>query len=830
MNTSLLRAPAFLTVASIIASAVLSGLYARGGWLLGFVALVPWLLSLGTNKTLSDTLLSAWAMSVAFTAAVFAWFGSAIGSYTEVGAGVGLTVLIVCAPLFQPQFLVFALVRFMSTKRFGPSVGALAAAAAWVATERLVPKIFDDTLGYALYPSPLLRQAADLGGAPGLTVLLLLANEGFTAAIKARAIGLSAVARPLAVAAVIPGLLSGYGLFVFSADQGPSEKPLRVGLVQSNLVNYEQQRKQNGAYAVVRNVLDTHVAMTQAAVAQERVHAVLWSETAYPTTFGNPKSQLGADLDREILDAVNLFGVPLVFGTYDRDEDGEYNAAAFVEPGKGLLGFYRKTRLFPLTEYVPAWLDGPLLRRRLPWTGGWRPGNGARVFGLRLADGREVPVLASICLDDVDSALIIDGARLGAKAILTMSNDSWFTDYQSGAQMHQLVAAFRSIETRLPQFRVTSNGYSAVFDATGTVIASGRMGEQTLLAADVAIRTPPPTLMVLWGNWVGLAGAAFVLVLLAVALVAKLPAVRAKPVEPAHGAANSARGHEAAFQALPATMAVLSPGARVVVGLLRLFSRGALLWMGAMILLGAPSLQNTLAQIRFFAATVLAPEALAWCLLICWSMRAALENGVLVLTRRGRRFQLTLSEVARVEPWLLTLPGTGASLRLTSGKRWKFDLSLGNPDALVQIVKAANGTQAEPGPPSAAEMFARVRLSVQRGHLGNPLVKVVLLSLVLAIPAFLLHQNIAYGSAFGEYYTFGLRPYLLGFALWWAAWAISVSFGAAALRGAIEAGTLAGVLMQPAQATEIRRWLERLGLLLLYLGWPAWMLFSVFRA
>ena len=49
-----------------------------------------------------------------------------------------------------------------------------------------------------------------------------------------------------------------------------------------------------------------------------------------------------------------------------------------------------------------------------------------------------------------------------------MSNDSWFTDHPQGAELHLAVAAFRSIETRLPQFRVTSNGYSAVIDATGT--------------------------------------------------------------------------------------------------------------------------------------------------------------------------------------------------------------------------------------------------------------------------------------------------------------------------------------------------------------------------
>ena len=47
---------------------------------------------------------------------------------------------------------------------------------------------------------------------------------------------------------------------------------------------------------------------------------------------------------------------------------------------------------------------------------------------------------------------------------------------------------------------------------------------------------------------------------------------------------------------------------------------------------------------------------------------------------------------------------------------------------------------------------------------------------------------------------------------------------AAALRAAIEAGTVAGVLLSPARAGRARRQLERLGLAGLYLGLPAWLL------
>ena len=196
---------------------------------------------------------------------------------------------------------------------------------------------------------------ADAGGAAGLTVLLLLTNEGISMALARRARGVRAMAAPLAFAAIVPLLLAGYGLAARSALPAPAGKPLRMGLVQSNIVDYERLRRELGAAAVVRQVLDTHYAMSYDAVERLHADAVMWSETVYPTTFGHPKSEAGAELDREILGIVDAAKVPFVFGTYDRDAAGEYNAAAFVAPGTGLVGLYRKTRLFPLTEFVPAW-------------------------------------------------------------------------------------------------------------------------------------------------------------------------------------------------------------------------------------------------------------------------------------------------------------------------------------------------------------------------------------------------------------------------------------------------------------------------------------------
>ena len=92
--------------------------------------------------------------------------------------------------------------------------------------------------------------------------------------------------------------------------------------------------------------------------------------------------------------------------------------------------------------YAPPWLESGTFRRWFPWTGTWQPGDGARVFPLRLKDGREIPVLPLICLDDVDTNLAVAGARLGAQAIVTLSNEGthWMTGNVLGIDGGELVS------------------------------------------------------------------------------------------------------------------------------------------------------------------------------------------------------------------------------------------------------------------------------------------------------------------------------------------------------------------------------------------------------
>ncbi len=762
-------------------------------------------------------LLAGLGMGMAFVAAVFGWFAPAVADYTGWPPAVAFAALLLVAPLLQPQFIAFALARHLAGRRYGAALRATVAIAAWLSAEWALPRLFGDTLGHGLHPSPWLRQFADVAGAGGLTLALLVVNEAVAAAVTRRRGGLRAIASPLALAAALPVLLAGYGAMRLSTLERAAATPaipLRIGLVQTAIVDYERLRHEMGAYAVVRHVLDIHYALSRQARDVHGVDALVWSETVYPTSFMQPRSEDGAALDRELLAFVRGIGRPLVFGTYERDADGEYNVAAFVDPAQGPLGAYRKTRLFPLTEYVPRALDGPVLRAALPWAGNWRPGDGARVFPLRSADGREVPVVPLICRDDVDPQLAIDGARLGAQMIVGLSNDAWFTDHPQGARLHLAVAAFRSIETRLPQVRATTNGMSAVIDPTGAILAQTGMGERRLLVAEVQAREPVRTPVVMAGQWLGPVA---MLVLLAFGGYAACSAMRAR------GLVDTRDLADADDDVVEQRVLLLAPWQRRLVAALRVFARGAVLVLGAMALSGDGASRGMLQQIRQFALLVLAPELAALALTWAASARARIEPGHLVLDTRWRRVEIPLRSLATAHVWRLPLPSPGLDLTLAASGRWPQGLALRDPLRFVDRLVRAGALHAAPVLSARAADLSRA-LALPRRRLDHPLVRFVLFPLVPALPAFRLHQHIAYGSSFGEYYTFGLGAYLGALALWWASWAIALVLLAGGLRVAVEAGTAAALALRPGRAAAVRRTLLTSARLVYYLGVPGWLL------
>ncbi|MBX3025851.1 apolipoprotein N-acyltransferase [bacterium] len=513
------------TVGAATASAVAFALYARVAWpwfLLGWIGLIPWLAALDALRSRRGALAAGWLMSVAFSLGVFWWFIAAIAGYANAPWGVGLAVVLLTAPLLQPQFIVHALARHLAQRRGAARwhVAALAACA-YVGAEWALPKLFADTLGHGFLAADHLRQAADAVGAAGLTFVLLLANEALLAAWRRR--GSRAALTPLAGIALLTAGLWGYGALRLAQLADDAGTPLRAGIVQADLSHYDRLAAEIGTYDAVRLILEAHESLSAQLMAEARPDLLVWPETVYPTTFGAPKSADGAAFDEEIADAVRRFGVPLVFGSYDVEHGREYNAAFVLEPGDapGANPTYRKAQLFPFTERVPAWLDHAAVRAALPWLGTWRPGRGDPVLPLRLADGRTLRIAPQICYDAVNPLLALGAARAGAELLVTLSNDSWFAS-GGGPRLHLVVSAFRSIETRLWQVRATNTGISAVVSPSGELRDQLGVGERGTIAATVVARPSPGSPMLAWGDWFGAAA-----LLAAAALAAALFARRA---------------------------------------------------------------------------------------------------------------------------------------------------------------------------------------------------------------------------------------------------------------------------------------------------------------
>ncbi len=100
------------------------------------------------------------------------------------------------------------------------------------------------------------------------------------------------------------------------------------------------------------------------------------------------------------------------------------------------------------------------------------------------------------------------------------------------------------------------------------MVARTAIGEQHVVIGDVSPREPPMTLMVAWGDWVGRAGLAFLLLLASFSIVVALNKRAARSAI----ASSAAAGPEAEFRA---QVVVLAPAWRVAAALLARLRRPA---------------------------------------------------------------------------------------------------------------------------------------------------------------------------------------------------------------------------------------------------------------
>ena len=305
---------------------------------------------------------------------------------------------------------------------------------------------------------------AALGGVYLVSAVVILIN-GTIAGIAERI--MKRTTRWASLETLIPFLLV-WGLYSLGGKAVSACKPvpdgtneLRVAMVQRNFPCVFKPAGREDPVAAYSNLLVN--------VVHTKSELIVLPESAL-SEFGAADSPRSLAFARWVS---KLTGASEMIAGGGRFADGkEYNSAIlFSNLGVqgGRLGdtpvprsqspvtqIYDKVHLVPFGEFIPGdkWITA--LQKLAP-VGSCTPGK------LKLLGDYGV----AICYEDTDSAQMRRLARLDAKALVFITNDSWFSD-SIEAEQHAWQSIARAIETGLSIVRVGNSG------VTGTISSEGR--------------------------------------------------------------------------------------------------------------------------------------------------------------------------------------------------------------------------------------------------------------------------------------------------------------------------------------------------------------------
>lgn len=485
--------------------------------LLMFVALAPVFYALDTAATWKAAALRGWIFGLFAQAAVFAWFTDSFHDFTGLPGGLGYPVLFLFSAIDQLTWALLGASRHIVHRKYGVRPLFWTPAAALV-LEAVWPRFFQSTLGDVFYSLPLLAQIADVTAVWGLTALLVATNEVVAAAAQSflRTGGVDgAWAWPrwelkrhgIATAALlVAGLIyGGWRLTQVRGTIAQSHPSMRFSIVQPNVNVLEKLRGHSEAEKEIhRMAVLERLLMLTAGAREQKPDVVFWPESAFTDDYrGDTRIEKHRD-DKpgdRLEDYVTRGFISVMFGADDDQAGYRYNSLFLLRPSaipvSGLTLATLKTQIYHKHHHT----FNPPAREKIgpPFA----KGHGAIVFETPKA--RLGPTVSH---DAVFPRLVRRIALEGAQILVNGTNDSWFMPGREPVQ-HLYFSAFRSIETRRPMVRATTNGISGIIDIDGSLRARIEPGTEQVLTQDVPvypdIRTPymviGDALVILAGLW-----------------------------------------------------------------------------------------------------------------------------------------------------------------------------------------------------------------------------------------------------------------------------------------------------------------------------------------
>lgn len=210
---------------------------------------------------------------------------------------------------------------------------------------------------------------------------------------------------------------------------------------------------------------------------------VVWPEAKFRGYFDKPMVALAFHQQTKIKNFDLLFHDTEVVS--EGLQQREFSSAVLVSR-YGESYSSQKTKLIPIAEYLPDYLDTGWIRSWLIQTFGnfisyQSPGQRAQ---MTLPSGIEI--LPLICFEALFSneALALNWRPKGRGLIVVMSNDVWFGRTRAPYQ-HTAYAVLRAIENRTPLIHVVNNGPSVLIEPSGEKVWQGEAFKEGGYLVDV---------------------------------------------------------------------------------------------------------------------------------------------------------------------------------------------------------------------------------------------------------------------------------------------------------------------------------------------------------
>ena len=379
-------------------------------------------------------------------------------------------------------FGLFGLCVVLVRQRLGLKRAIAAAPILWVALDLAGARITSvpwDQFGYSQVDNLLLTQLVPWTGVYGITFVVVAANALLTGGLvlncKRAKIGSRVTGGVLVLAAAL-------GLSISEPKQPVSASAV---LIQPNLdvsadnvwntptlwnqhIEQFTQLAEEQCKSYIAGIPQTGASTGQIVCPPYPAHPdlVVWPESPAPFAEVDPRFRQG------IASVARAAGAPVVVGSIGMDAPSTgsvwqyYNSALIVGSDGVRVGRYDKIHLVPFGEYIP-YKDLLFFAHKLTGrVSEFTRGNERKVFRL---GGHRYGVF--ICYESVFADEVRQFARLGAEALVNISDDGWYGD-TSAPWQHLNMVRMRAIENRRWILRDTNNGVTAAIDPFGRVTQS----------------------------------------------------------------------------------------------------------------------------------------------------------------------------------------------------------------------------------------------------------------------------------------------------------------------------------------------------------------------